>query len=220
MELSELQKLIKEIPVMKQSTKVNEDSWKEKLKDNDTCLKLFNDINEKYKGEISRQEVLNEKDSKRKIMMTLMWGYPTGGRGNNISHVLKNFDSLDEILNKYGEPCAENKLNNDEFSKLYNQLRPISGLGPSTWSKLLYFFNFYIDGNKCLIYDQKIVSSLNRKQFFELANDKKEYKHNKKDYLIYLQKVKEWAEEIDKDSETPDKIEVFLFYFNLYYKWS
>ncbi|MBO4641159.1 MAG: hypothetical protein J5710_15550 [Treponema sp.] len=213
MELLELENLIKAIPVRKQASIVNKKSWEKKLKGQAANKKLFKEI---YKGEITREDILKENNPKKKIMMTLMWGYPTGGRGNNISNILKKIEKLSTILSKDAE------LTEERFNQLLKKFREneIKGLGPSTWSKLLYFFNYSIEGNKCLIYDQKIVSSLNRKQFSELANDEKKYKQNKNDYLIYLRKIKEWAEKIDaKDSDLPDKIEVFLFYFNLYYKW-
>ena len=213
MELLELENLIKAIPVRKQASIVNKKSWEKKLKGQAANKELFKEI---YKGEITREDILKENNPKKKIMMTLMWGYPTGGRGNNISNILKKIEKLSTILSKDAE------LTEERFNQLLKKFREneIKGLGPSTWSKLLYFFNYSIEGNKCLIYDQKIVSSLNRKQFSELANDEKKYKKNKNDYLIYLRKIKEWAEKIDaKDSDLPDKIEVFLFYFNLYYKW-
>ena len=215
MELLELKELIKAIPVMNQATRVNKESWSKKLKTDSTAKKEFDSIYPDSECVITRKEILEEPDSKRKSMMTLMWGYPTGGRGNNISNILDKFDDLYGLLKRY-----DKEMDKEKFRNLLEEFKEINGLGPSTWSKLLYFFNYSIEGNKCLIYDQKIVSSLNRKQFSELANDEKKYKQNKNDYLIYLRKIKEWAEKIDaKDSDLPDKIEVFLFYFNLYYKW-
>ena len=94
MELLELKELIKAIPVMNQATRVNKESWKKKLKGQAVNEKLFDEIYEEYNGEITREEILkvkekNENSNKKKIMMTLMWGYPTGGRGNNISNILK-----------------------------------------------------------------------------------------------------------------------------------
>ncbi len=222
MTLEDLKSIIINIPVMNQISVVNLDSWKNKFTTNKECEKDFDSICRDYpsaltnKVELTRDDILREQDPKRKIIMTLMWGYPTGGRGQNIMKVLAKIDDLNAILTK-----SERSIPKQEFYQLLDEFKKIDGLGPSTWSKLLYFFQYTIDENKCQIYDLKIVDSLNeRKHIKEISELTHVFKHDKaEDYLIYIKTINDWARRLDADDcLLPDKLELFLFYYNLNYK--
>ena len=86
----------------------------------------------------------------------------------------------------------------------------IRGLGISTWSKFLYFFNVAIDLKRCKIYDLKIVDSLNKKQFSEL--DTHIWKQDVEHYYQYIELVDNLAKQMDV---SPEQVELFLFYYNL-----
>ena len=201
--------LIKEIPVNNQSTKIKKEVWerinypKKQIIENS----IFSTSTE---VELSRMQVKNETNIRKKIIMILMWGYPTGGRGNNIEKLLKDFDKLEQIFSKYKNINLEKK----EFMDIVSLFNSIKGLGISTWTKFLYFFDISVDSLKCEIFDLKILESLNKKQFSEI-NEKNWIQDvdNYFDYLILLNSISK------KIIAEPDQVEIFLFYFNLYYKF-
>lgn len=143
--------------------------------------------------------------------MTLMWGYPSGGRGDNIPNTLREINKLAKLLSQ----IKGKDLTADETSKLLDSFNEISGLGISTWSKLLYFFDVSLNSRKCQIYDLKIVNSLKKKQFRELGTQV--WRHNNESFFRYLQLVNNLATNMNV---LPEQVELFLFYFNLEYKFT
>lgn len=71
------------------------------------------------------------------------------------------------------------------------------------------FFSFSIDSIKCQIYDEKIVESLNKKQFSELDN--LIWKHSVDNYYDYIKLIDDVSNGMHV---LPEQVEVFLFYFN------
>ncbi len=204
--------LIKVIPVNNQSGRVKKDVWS-KFSYNDDIKNAIFENNEVI--EISRADVLFEKSIAKKIVMALMWGYPSGGRGNNIKRILDNTDninSLSEILSKNNGA----NLTKNEASVLIKELDNIKGMGISTWSKLLYFFNVSIESKKCQIYDMKIVESLNKKQFREL-DEQNQWEQDVNHYYKYIELVDNLASSM---GVLPEQVEVFLFYYNHDYKFT
>ena len=208
--IGDYSKLINLIPVDNQSAKIKRTVW-EKYIDGPIIEEIFGSIfGNKEDVELSREDVRSETDTTTKIVKVLMWGYPTGGRGKNIKNILERIDYLSEVLLKE----KKRNLTNDEAGELIRKFNSIRGLGISTWSKFLYFFDVEFDSKKCQIYDLKIVDSLNKKQFSEL--DGQNWKQDIDHYYKYIEKTHELAKNLDV---SPDKIELFLFYFNLYYKF-
>ena len=203
----DFKELIKVLPVENQAALIKKDTWYNRFPEHKD---LFKDIFTENEIEISRNDILHERDCEKKLLMTLMWGYPIGGRGHNMQKVLQ---SLPETL---GIMSANQNNDFDEqgIKDLIKKLENIKGMGMSTWSKLLFFFNISIDKNKCQIYDEKIVASLNRKQFSEL-NEKDDWKHSSNYYYKYVQKINGWANELEV---LPEQLEIFLFYYNFSYK--
>lgn len=206
--IAEYEDLIKLIPVGKQSTRIRKDVWKRFLSINDIVDVIFEN---KEIVEISRTDVLAENNLKKKIIMTLMWGYPTGGRGNNIAEILKSIDKLVDMLSAVNGK----NLTKIEACSTIAEFESIRGLSTSTWSKFLYFFNVSIESKECQIYDLKIVESLNKKQFSELGSNK--WKQSIEHYYLFIELLSNLATSMDV---LPEQIELFLFYFNLYYKFA
>lgn len=202
-------KLIKELPVDEQSTTIKKEVWERiNYKEKNKIEKLI--FLTSPEVELSRIQVKNEKDIKKKIVMILMWGYPTGGRGNNIQNVLTKLNELEKIFSVY----KNNNLTLDEFINLVDRFNKIPGLGISTWTKFLYFFDIAVNSRKCEIYDLKIVESLNKKQFIELKD--KNWVQNFDNYIEYISLLHDIS---CKLKVRADQVEIFLFYFNLYYKF-
>lgn len=201
--------LISLIPVNQQSALIKKTIWGGFEKE-DPINAIFGD---KQEVEISREDVFSEDDIEKKAIMVLMWGYPTGGRGKNIEKIIKKFDTLVCIL----ESVKGNNFTMTEAKadNLIKGLDSISGVGISTWSKFLYFFNVSIDSMKCQIFDEKIVDSLNKKQFEDLGIDS--WSHTKEDYFRYIELVNNLATSM---KVLPEQIELFLFYYNLSYKFT
>ena len=207
--IEEYKGLINSIPVYNQSARIKREVWKRvSYKDKERIEnEIFGDFDE---VELSREDVISEIDISKKIVMVLMWGYPTTGRGSNIQNILTKIDKLNELLSK-----VENQnLTMIQANNLIEEFKGIHGLGVSTWSKLLYFFGVKVNSKRCQIYDLKIVDSLNKKQFAEQGT--KKWKQDVKHYYQFLELVDSISASMDV---LPEQVELFLFYYNLYYKF-
>lgn len=201
--------LIQSMPVFNQSSRIKRKVW-ERIRYKDKARIEEAIFGDKEEVELSRADVLSEVDTAIKIVMVLMWGYPTGGRGSNIEDILKEMDALSGSLSG----VEKQDLTRAEANSLIKGFKGIRGLGFSTWSKFLYFFSVAIDSKNCQIYDLKIVDSLNKKQFSELGMQR--WKQNIDHYYQYIELVDNLAKQM---CVLPEQVEVFLFYYNLYYKF-
>jgi len=174
---------------------------------------LKSDIIEWYKDdtiEISRGELFELTENKvteEFVIKVLMWGYPTGGRGNNIKELLKRQNRKDivTLLNKYKEkPFIKTEELKDGLE--------IKGLGLSTMSKFLYFLKIDIDAkdNRSVILDQRIIDVVNDKVFDDFDLPKITSYNAPKLYPKYLKRMKDIAEEVDC---SVGQLEMFLFIF-------
>lgn len=140
------------------------------------------------------------------ILKTLMWGYPTKGRGKNIDNLLSNnsFKNLTQILNSY----RNKDISIDQFKR---DIKYTSGLGLSTMSKFTNFLNTTINGNKAVILDLQIINAINRGTFEEFNSLQKiTYVNALNKYEKYITIIEELAE---KTNAKPDQIENFIFLF-------
>ena len=135
-----------------------------------------------------------------------------GGHGGNIEYVIEKIDELKKILSSVNGQ----DLPKDKASEIIAEISKFRGLGISTWSKLLYFFNASVESKNCQIYDLKIVDSLNKKQFSELGIQQ-QWKQNIVQYYQYIELLDSLAKSM---GVLPKQVEVFLFYYNLYYKFT
>lgn len=207
--IKEYKKLLESLPIENQSSTISKTVWKRVSYKNKQMFEksIFGD---EPIIEISRNDIFEEQDLRKKIFLILIWGYPTAGRGNNIQNLLENIDDICSIL----EGIWKKDISKEDAETVISRFNKIKGLGISTWSKFLYFFEVSIDSNKCQIFDQKIVVSLNKRQFQEIED--KKWTQSKKCYYEYLEAVNSMAK---STKVSPDRIELFFFLFNLEYKF-
>ena len=202
-------KLIKEIPIKKQSMHARKIVWQSRL--GHTLFKVIEPVFDKDEIIITRGDILEEKDNRTKIIKTLVWGYPEGGRGTNVKKVLGSLDNLcGKLLRDKGKNLTEVKA-----KELINSLEEVDGIGPSTWSKLLYFFEVSVNKHRCQIFDARVEQSLNASQFKEFKKEKGKWNQKKvDDFFKYIEKLDKVSKRLGVD---PDQLENFLFYYNLYF---
>lgn len=202
--------LIKEIPIKKQSMRAKKSVWHTRL--GHSLFKVVEPVFSKDEITITRGEILKEESNRIKIVKTLVWGYPEGGRGSNVKSVLENLEVLRDKLSKYkGKNLTETKA-----KELISDLEKVDKLGSSTWSKLLYFFEVSINSHRCQIFDKRVEQSLNESQFRDFKKEKGKWNQKRvDDFFKYIEKLNELSRNLRVD---PDQIENFLFYYNLYFK--
>ncbi len=203
MKIAEFQSFIIEFPYKNQSVDIKSDKWIVESQQN-----FIDDIFENKKLiTLNRSDLINSRSNiKEFILKTLMWGYPTKGRGRNIENLLekRNLEQLIEILNGY----KENEITIDRLKK---DIRSVSGLGLSTITKFTHFLDTTIDGNKAVILDKRIIETINVGRFDEFKNLKGiKYDNAAKYYFEYLEIINKLSELIKAE---PDQIEMFLFIF-------
>ena len=139
-----------------------------------------------------------------------MWGYPGGGRYGQVQNILQYMDVLTNWLEKIKDnnfDSVENALPHDALGNLLE----INGLGLSTISKLLYFFNVKIGGCPCQIYDGKVINSLNKNHQIQELSERDNWRRTYDDYKNYINLLSELSENCEY---SPDQIELFLFMIN------
>lgn len=210
--IEDYKELIKKIPVDEHAVKIKKKNW-EKIKypEKDEIEKeIFSNSPE---VELSRGQIKKEENIKKKIVMILMWGYPNPRFWNNIQNLLSQIAYLKEVFVEYNNYSF---ATNDQFIyflrkkiRLNTDGKKIKGLGWSTLSKLLYFFDISIESQNCEIFDRKIVKIMNKKQFFKFQG--RLWRQNDNNYLYYIKLINSISEEIEV---RPDQIELFLFNIN------
>lgn len=200
--------LIKNLPVFDQTFKPNKETWMDLLHTHNYSLSDFDFVNG-----YSREELHKMKMSVNKLICILMWGYPTGGRGNNLNRVLDQIQEIQNILIDY-----ENRdLSRKELTALIIKLESIEKLGRSTWSKLLCFSEIRYPKGALLILDDQIQNAISDKnfcgvQFNDIRNDRSK-KSDKKanNYIDYIERMSDLSKKIDVSAE---QLEFFLFMFS------
>lgn len=157
---------------------------------------------------ISRQDIFKTKYPREKIIKTIYWGYRGGMRGKNFVKILKNIGKIKKSLQTLRGNVRETTLDSEELKSI---LHNIPGLGLSTYSKLLYFFEIEINNNPCLILDQRLIDVFKNNTFdeFNQISDIR-YRNAEKRYLKYLELTQQLAGKIKTKGE---HIEQFLFIF-------
>lgn len=202
MKIADFKNLIKEIPYKNQSFDIKKSIWK-----CDNQIELIEQIFEgKPQITINRFDLINSNwNIEEFIIKTLMWGYPTKGRGKNIDNLLKeeNFKALSKKLETYRESEIT-------IESLKEDLK-IPGLGLSTLTKFTNFLNTKINGIKTVILDNQIIEAINTERFEELNSLKAiKYKNAVRKYFDYIKLIDKLSKET---SSEPDQIEMFLFTF-------
>jgi hypothetical protein len=191
--------LIDKLPHLEQTYIPNESRWEDIL--NKRNIKLSPD----WINGFSRDKLLKLSFSKEKIIKIFMWGYPRGGRGNNINEVLKKIINIETVLSKY----KGNKIDKDHLLTLLKEINNFKYLGRSTWSKLLYFSNIFYQNNRLLILDNKIKNVISDSNINGVACNK--IGNDIYSYISYVESMNELGKMLNIET---DKIEFFLFLFS------
>ena len=95
-------------------------------------------------------------DLGRGLLSALYWGYPKNQHGV-CSHVHQNYEIIINLLRNYRNA----NLTLDEYHTIRNAVFvPARGVNISTFSKILYFCNVRLNGNPCVIYDNRVRSKI------------------------------------------------------------
>jgi hypothetical protein len=193
-------RMAKDLPVEKHTIVVNKyDLWKKRL-DGKKYAQLLYKINNGYL--ISRSKLLNYKykNNEDKCLDILLWGYPNGGRGNNIKK------SISEIAN-----IAKNVSNKKLAWEDYLKKLKGTGVGVATASKFAYFFKLTFEGQRALILDQRIAYVLETRVWGESLSPVGLYQDDwSRNYLRYLDEMSNKAKSIGCSG---DQLELFLYLF-------
>jgi hypothetical protein len=96
------------------------------------------------------------------VHATMVWGYPRGrfpgGRG--FSRIFDNAERLGELLTKARTERLPAGRICEVFSSFADPGGERIGMGPSTFTKLLYFAGVVAEEGRCLIYDQRVMRSI------------------------------------------------------------
>lgn len=208
--MKRFQALIQAMPLKEQSFTIKRSSWAKYMDENTlVCVILATLFNEAETLQISRGdlfEIAKGNDMATFIVATILWGYPRGMRGNHFQTIMDEIESLTKML-------LEAKQGISNWSKHYQHVEAIRGLGLSTYSKFLYFLEAHIEGNKALILDMRISKTLKNSTFDELrAINDISYTNAVRNYPRYLKHMTELSKEFDVDS---GKLEMFIFEFGL-----
>ena len=201
--------LISNLPVRQQSFATKRTTWL-KAENEISWLKQLNDklfVGQPTLG-ISRQEIFETENLRELIIKTIYWGYTGGMRGNHFINILKHIELIEMTFRNLKQIS---KPTTDDFSKLTLTFKGVSGLGLSTYSKLIYFLQLTFNGNPCLILDQRLIdvfSSKTYSDFNEISGIN--YNNAEKKYLDFLKLTKEISQKLETDGEN---IEQFLFIF-------
>ena len=203
MKLIAFRNFIKEIPCQNLGFDIKAKNWKVKSQQINID-RIFNGVETITLNRSHLQDA--SQNTVDYILKTLMWGYPTKGRGKNIEKLLlkESFNKLSIILNGYRNQQIS-------FDRFKSDIGSISGLGLSTMSKFTTFLNTRINGKKAVILDLQIIKSINRGTFEEFNSLKD---------ITYINALKRYEEYISIIQElsiitkaSPEQIENFLFTF-------
>jgi hypothetical protein len=201
--------LISNLPVRQQCFTTKRTTWTKA----ESEIQWLKNLNDKLFGDnktltISRQDIFETTEPKEAIVKTIYWGYTAGMRGNHFLNILKQIESIkNELL------TLRDKRNptTTDFNHLVLSLKNVTGLGLSTYSKLLYFFKISFNGNPCLILDQRLIdvfASKSYSNFQQISNVR--YDNAEKKYLDFIKLSGQIARNIETEGEN---IEQFLFTF-------
>jgi hypothetical protein len=198
--------LIRNLPYLDQAFETRKETWDKKYQDNKHFRPFFEKTFTKSTAIISRADLfkISEVDFKEAAFSIILWGYPRNMRGDSFGTILNSIMDIEELFS-VGKSLSEN-----DFLRICKTLNG-KGLGLSTLTKFLYFFNFRVGGFRCLILDTRIIEVLNAKCFGELILGEEINDYNKarwyKEYLQIMDKIAK------KYNYSVDQLELFLFMF-------
>lgn len=205
MTLAAYSNVIRNLPYLDQAFETKKNTW-ERQYDN-SVFKKYCDSQFKEEAILLSRRDLFEKckgDFYGAIVSIIFWGYPRNMRGNHFTNILNAIPEIKKALSK------EKFLTQESFKQICEETKK-TGVGLSTLSKFLYFFEFNLEGYQCLILDKRIIEVINKRLYNELSAFKKINEYNKLD--SYTEYLKEMDKISKAESYKPDQLEFFLFHF-------
>ncbi|ALM22014.1 hypothetical protein AAT17_12625 [Nonlabens sp. MIC269] len=204
MKIKDFETFIQSFPYQYQATNVARKNWVRFFPLNPYIEEIFAD---EQLITITREELYSiNSEYEMFIIKTLMWGYSTGGRGNNISKLLSK-PNLSLLIKKL-RPYRNAEISIDQ---LINDINAIPGLAISTMTKFSHFLNTTINYNKAVILDQQIMNTVNLGRFEDLKALKGIKPSNSlQKYCLYIEIINNLSKELHAK---PDQVEMFLFFF-------
>jgi hypothetical protein len=137
------------------------------------------------------------------ILKTLMWGFPTGGRGFLLQKVLESIEFFERCISLCSSVTEEN----------FHDINSISGVKFATTTKFLYFSRAKIDGMNCLIFDARVKNFIQRNNYAEFFGLKEifnagSYGISFAEYSSYVLAMHKLANQL---YVTPDELELYFF---------
>lgn len=145
------------------SIEVNPKNWEFYTKNRSLeCSQLIDglvkEICDNHQASISRKFVMDacKESPTNGLISTFIWGYPNGRfpGGKSFLPVFESLTSIAEVLRFLKENPGLPTL---QMSEMF---RGFKNIGPSTYTKILYFFEIRAQEGKCLIYDQMVMRSI------------------------------------------------------------
>lgn len=201
--------LISWLPIRQQCFTTKRMTWRKAENQIEWLIKLNNNLfGDNQTLTISRQDIFETTDLRELIIKTIYWGYTGGMRGNHFVDILKHIDLIENSFKKLKQTA---KPTSDDFNQLTTTFKNVTGLGLSTYSKLLYFLQLTFNDNPCLILDQRLIDVFKSKTYsdFDLLSGIR-YDNAEKKYLEFLRLTNEISKELETEGEN---IEQFLFVF-------
>lgn len=211
MRLSEFKNLIENMPVPYQAFASKRATWASHIdEDNEAGNALRTIFGKSDEVTLSRSDLrglASKLDLAQFVIATIIWGYPRGMRGKHVENLIAHIGSLTTML------AAAKTQPVTDWSLHYANVRPINGIGLSTYTKFLSFLSVRVQGHAALILDNRIIRVASQEVFDELGQLKRlSYQNAARFYPGYLQCIHEVATRL---SVTPEQIEFFLFEFGL-----
>jgi hypothetical protein len=191
-----IKQIIRFLEVGRHTIEVNSKHWTKRIK---TIAPSHPIPRSSGKYTISRKQLLRMPNSRAsdKCLEILMWGYPSGGRGTNISNALRN-------LSHVAAAASTPQLT---WPAYYNSFPRGWGVNASTITKFAYFFGHKFAGEKAVILDGQIALTLNSARWRSAPQPVGNYPW-KNTYVSYLTQINTLAKSL---GVKPDQIELFLY---------
>jgi Putative 8-oxoguanine DNA glycosylase OGG-like protein len=213
MKLVAFKSLIANMPVSRQSFDSKRSTWSSCAENNGLASRALASIfGTSDQITVSRSDLRclgRQADLADFVVATIIWGYPSGMRGNHDSTLMKNIESVMRLLN------AARSRHIANWESHYAEVRraKVAGLGLSTYTKFLNFLSVKVEGYPALILDDRIIK-VSRQRVFEELGTLRELTYDKapRAYLRYLACLHKLARKFQVSAES---IEFFLFEFGL-----
>jgi hypothetical protein len=211
MRLSQFRELVANMPVSDQASTSKRSTWAKYIDGGgaagNALRSIFGVRNEVKLSRLDLRGFASNSDLAQFAMATIIWGYTSGMRGNNVPKLIPHVDRLTQLLAEArAQPVTD-------WSTHYDEVKRIPGIGLSTYTKFLNFLSVRVHDHTALILDNTIIRIANQGVFEELAPlQELKISNAARFYAEYLTCMHAVASDLAVPAEA---IEFFLFLFGL-----